>query len=120
MVEVTLAGQLSPVVHLENPIRVPASDVFTIMAHELKFSQGIFIPFEEWLQRANEADAVGALSAFFERDFRELALGEVALDTTKARAVSQTLRGSGGIGKDLVVKYIKRWEQQGLLTEMNV
>lgn len=121
LVEVTLSPHdLSPVLHLENPIRVPVSDVFIIMNHELKLSQKAFIPFEEWLQRVNEVDAVGALSAFFKRDFRELALGEVALDTTKARAVSQTLRRSGGIGKELVEKYIKRWEEQGLFTEKNV
>lgn len=119
LVEMTLCPrQLSPVLHLENPIRVLASDVFTIISHELKLPQPVNMPFEQWLARANELNALGSLSPFFDKDFRDLALGEVVLDTTKARAVSPTLRGSSGIEKALIIRYVQRWQQQGLFDEI--
>lgn len=107
-------GKLDPFMHLENPVRQPAKDVMTIMARELNLSSFGLMPFDEWLQRANDLGAIDYLSEFFRDDFRELALGTVILDTSKSRGVSRTLRGSSGLGRELLLEYVRRWKQQGL------
>ncbi|KAI1372051.1 hypothetical protein F4677DRAFT_456836 [Hypoxylon crocopeplum] len=101
--------------HLENPIRQPTGDVFAIMGHELRLSGPTMIPFEKWLQQATEAGAIRSLESFFKDHFRDLAVGDVILDTMKSRAVSKTLTGSGGLGRELIGEYLRRWRCDGFL-----
>ncbi|KAI9150310.1 Adenylate-forming reductase [Paramyrothecium foliicola] len=105
---------LDSFLHLENPVRQPATDIMTIMAYELGIADKGLMPFEEWQQKAAELGLIESLSDFFGDHFRALALGSVILDTTKARAASGTLRGSSGVSRDLIVEYLERWKEQGL------
>jgi hypothetical protein len=107
-------GKPACFLHLENPVRQPASDIFTIMGNELGVLSNGLLPFDEWLQKVKEAKVAGSLEGFFGEHFRDLALGTVILDTQKARAISPTLRGSGAVSKDLIVEYARRWKEQGL------
>ncbi|KAI8932343.1 hypothetical protein NX059_010536 [Plenodomus lindquistii] len=94
--------------HLENPIRQPFSDLGAIVVEELKLKDKC-IPFDAWLQRLKTIRFANSLKSFFENDFLALATGNVALDTSKSRAISACLRSSGGISQELIVEYIKRW-----------
>ena len=107
-------GKLDSFLHLENPVRQPATHIMTVMAYELGIADKGLIPFEEWHRRAAELGLIESLSDFFGDHFRALALGEVILDTTKARAASGTLRGSSGVSRDLIIEYLRRWREQGL------
>ncbi|POR35295.1 L-aminoadipate-semialdehyde dehydrogenase [Tolypocladium paradoxum] len=116
LMEMTLhMGECNGFLHLENPTRQPLTDIATIMAHELGLPETQAIPFERWLQRVADADGFGDLEDFFKNHFQTLADGSVPLDTANSRAISQTLRASGGVGKDLAVRYIKRWQREGFL-----
>ncbi len=107
---------VTPVLHLENPTRQSAADVIAIMAHELGLrGRDCFLPYDEWLLRARTTGVIHSLAEFFEKDFRTLALGEIVLDTSGARKVSSTLRGSGGVDRDVVLKYVKEWKTAGYL-----
>lgn len=101
--------------HLENPVRQSVNDAFTIMGRELGLSSPTMIPFEQWLKRAVEAGAIRSLEGFFQDHFLELGAGGVILDTAKSRALSKTLTGSGGLGRELIAEYIRRWRRDGFL-----
>ncbi|KAL2163194.1 hypothetical protein VTH06DRAFT_5250 [Thermothelomyces fergusii] len=106
----------TPLLHLENPVRQPAREVMDIIAHELGLrGPGRLLPYDEWLRRAREAGAIDSLADFFENHFRTLALGDIILDTARARRISPTLRQSGGLGADLIAKYVRDWMKQGFL-----
>lgn len=107
-------GDCNGFMHLENPTRQPLNNITTVMAHELGLPAKA-IPFEQWLQRVASADGFGDLEGFFKNHFQTLADGSVPLDTTNSRVISKTLRGVGGVGKDLAVRYIKRWQREGFL-----
>ncbi|KFA80971.1 hypothetical protein S40288_00833 [Stachybotrys chartarum IBT 40288] len=100
--------------HLENPMRQPAADILTFLSEELGLLGAARLPFEEWLQKALDVGIGGSLSAFFQDHFRDLALGTIVLDTTKARAISPTLKGSNAVQKELIVRYVRRWKDLGL------
>jgi len=53
---------------------------------------------------------------FLEQEFTAMASGAVVLDTKKARRVSRTLAGSGGIGSRHVDLYVKYWRSVGHLS----
>ena len=107
-------NKLDSFLHLENPTRQPARDIMTIMAYELGIADNGLMPFDEWKRKAAELGVIESLSDFFGDHFRALALGSIVLDTTKARAASGTLRGSSALSRDLLVKYLERWTEQGL------
>lgn len=109
-------GKLDPILHLENPTRQPARDIMAIIAYELEIPYTDPLPFDEWLQRVNEMNTGDSLVEFLGRHFEDLALGAVILDTTKSRATSRTLRESSGISRELLLKYVRTWKQQGLFT----
>ncbi|KAI1261342.1 hypothetical protein F5Y18DRAFT_419522 [Xylariaceae sp. FL1019] len=69
----------------------------------------------QWLERATAAGGTGSLDSFYKQHFSQLASGLVVLDTTNARAVSPSLARSGGLEKDLVMKYVDRWRRAGFL-----
>ncbi|KAK0642649.1 Non-reducing polyketide synthase azaA [Lasiodiplodia hormozganensis] len=102
--------------HLENPIRQPLVDVGTFVIDELKLQQKRPIPFENWLERVAATGYASSLINFFQNEFRSLADGSTALETSASRKASLYLRGERGIGKDLVVEYIRRWKKLGFLT----
>ncbi|KAK0615281.1 hypothetical protein B0T17DRAFT_602326 [Bombardia bombarda] len=112
LVEMALSSDSLPhFLHLENPIRQPARDMMAVMARELGLSPsrtaGTLLSFEEWMQKAVQKGAmVASLEEFFRERFRVLGQGTVILDTTKARAVSRTLRGERGVGADLLSESI--------------
>lgn len=116
LVEMALhIGSVDRFVHLENPVRQSISDAFTIMGYEMRLSSPILIPYEEWVKRVTEVGAIRGLEIFFKDHFRDLAEGGVILDTTKARALSKTLTGSGGVGRELLIEYLCRWRRDGFL-----
>jgi hypothetical protein len=108
-------GKTDNFVHLENPVRQPLKDIFTIMAHELQLSRPFLIPYEEWLQRATAAGEIRSLESFYKDHFHELAGGVVMLDTVKARSFSKCLKGSGAVARDLIIDYVRRWQRDGFL-----
>lgn len=103
--------------HLENPVRQPIQDIFVLAGRH--FGWPAMRPLEqcdEWLRRAVEAGVLEPhLEGFFKNDFQDLANGGLVLDTTRARALSRTLRGTGAVESDLVVDYLRRWQQDGTL-----
>ena len=52
-------GKTSNFLHLENPVRQPLKDIFTIMASELRLQRPFMVPFEQWLQSVTTAEEVG-------------------------------------------------------------
>ncbi|KAJ2995082.1 hypothetical protein NUW58_g1377 [Xylaria curta] len=113
-------GKVDNFLHLENPVRQPLKDIFTIMAHEMGLSRPFVIPFEKWLQRVTVTGEVGSLGSFLTDHFDELAGGAVTLDTAKARALSNRLAGSSALDKELIVDYLKRWQHDGFLNNTTV
>lgn len=108
-------GQIPTFLHLENPVRQSLNDIFTIVAYELQLQHPFTIPFEDWLQRAAETGEIRSLESFFRDHFRELAGGAVRLDTVKARRISKCLVGSNALEKELIIKYVHRWQRDGFL-----
>lgn len=110
--------KLGSFLHVENPVRQPLKDVFTIMAHEMRLARPFMIPFEEWLQRATVAGEVRSLEGFYRDHFHKLAGGAVVLDTAKTRALSTCLAGSGALDKELIIEYLQRWQRDGFLRQV--
>jgi hypothetical protein len=108
-------GRINNFLHLENPVRQPLKDIFTIMAHEMRLQRPFMIPFKQWLQRAMTDGEIRSLGSFYKDHFHELAGGAVTLDTTKARASSNFLIGSCGLQKELIIEYVHRWQRDGFL-----
>lgn len=107
----------STVLHLENPVRQSAKQIMTLISSELGLGNKAVLPFDEWLELVKGAGLVDSLSDFFEHDFRALALGQIVLDTTGSRRVSRALRGSSGLTRQVVAKYVDQWRQKGLFVE---
>ncbi|KAI0409181.1 hypothetical protein F4802DRAFT_545755 [Xylaria palmicola] len=108
-------GKMDNFLHLENPVRQPLRDIFTVMGHEMHLSTPFMIPFEQWLQRVCAAEEIRSLESFYRDHFHELAGGAVMLDTTKARAMSSCLAGSCALEKELILEYVQRWRRDGFL-----
>ena len=111
---------LDPVYHLENPMRQPWSDLLVLFSRALGLPSRV-IPFEAWLDKVRsiadvEKNPAGKVVKFLEEEFIEMASGAVVLDTKKARRVSRTLAGSGGIGSRHVDLYVKYWRSVGHLS----
>lgn len=109
-----------PVYHLENPMRQPWSDLLVLLSRALGLPSKI-IPFEAWLDKVRsitdvEKNPAGKVVKFLEEEFTTMASGAVVLDTKKARRVSRTLAGSGGIGSRHVDLYVKYWRSVGHLS----
>lgn len=101
--------------HLENPVRQLSRDFAEIAMLELGLRQSSMIDFDDWVVRVVKAGSVPSLERFFRGHFRVLAGGSVVLTTDRARSVSRTLRGTSAISKDLLIKYIDRWKNDGFL-----
>ncbi|KAI0859411.1 hypothetical protein F4860DRAFT_526018 [Xylaria cubensis] len=108
-------GKTGNFLHLENPVRQPLKDIFTIMANELRLQRPFMVPFEQWLQSVTVAGEIRSLESFYKDHFHQLAGGSVTLDTAKARTLSNGLMRSGGIDKDLIREYVHRWRRDGFL-----
>ncbi|TRX93221.1 hypothetical protein FHL15_005800 [Xylaria flabelliformis] len=108
-------GKTGNFLHLENPVRQPLKDIFTIMANELGLQRPFMVPFEQWLQSVTVAGEIRSLESFYKDHFHQLAGGTVTLDTAKARTLSNGLMRSGGIDKDLIREYVHRWRRDGFL-----
>ncbi|KAI1132516.1 hypothetical protein F5Y10DRAFT_261227 [Nemania abortiva] len=108
-------GKINNFLHLENPVRQPLKDIFTIMAHEMRLQRPYIIPLEQWLQRAAMTGEIRSLESFYKDHFQELAGGAVTLDTAEARALSNRLRCSCGLQKELIIEYVQRWQRDGFL-----
>ncbi|CUS10367.1 unnamed protein product [Tuber aestivum] len=109
-----------PVYHLENPMRQPWSDLLVLLSRALGLRSKI-IPFEAWLERVRsitdvEKNPAGKVVKFLEEEFTAMASGAVVLDTKRARRVSRTLAGSGGIESRHVDLYVKYWKSVGHLS----
>lgn len=100
--------------HLENPVRQSMLDFATLAKAELRII-GDMVPFDEWLVRVTKAGCASSLHGFFRDHFQALGSGTVILATDRARAASRSLRGSSGVGNDLIVKYIDRWRRIGFI-----
>lgn len=115
LVEMTLhVGDVPRFLHLENPVRQPMADIMTFIAAELGV-RAKPLPYEEWLQLCLDAGVLSSLEEFFKEHFRSLSSGSVVLDTQMARAVSGTLRGSGGVPQEMAMRYVARWRKNGFL-----
>nr|POF15330.1 non-canonical non-ribosomal peptide synthetase fub8 [Quercus suber] len=82
----------SPVLHVENPIRLPWADVVVEMNRHLGLGLGDCLPFPKWLDLAAQKGALGDhLDDFLKQYFTHMATGFV-LDTTQARKPWDELR----------------------------
>ena len=95
-------------------------DLITIMARELGMTpsraSGTLLPLEEWLKHAMDSGVmVPSLEEFFGKHFRVLGQGTIVLDTVNARGMSKTLRRHGGVGKEVVAGYVRKWKEEGFL-----
>lgn len=100
--------------NLENPIRQPIEDLRTIITEELRISNRV-VSFNQWCTLIKQVEQATELAEFFRDDFEALACGSIVLDTSEARKVSKTLRGSSGVEKNLIRSYIHRWQRSGFL-----
>jgi hypothetical protein len=104
----------SMVYHIENPIRQPWKDVIYVLGKKLGLSQPL--PLDDWIRRASSrTEKIGNLEEFFNHEFKKLASGDLVMATERSRELSRTLRSCGGIGDGLLDKYLRSWEEQGLL-----
>jgi hypothetical protein len=100
--------------HVENPIRQSNGDLVAILKHELGMVEPP-LPFDAWLAKARESGEAEQLMEFFENDFERLAGGAVPLDTQAARQISPTLRRTGGMRRDTIANYVKKWRAMDFL-----
>ncbi|KAL2869078.1 uncharacterized protein BJX67DRAFT_387180 [Aspergillus lucknowensis] len=110
--EIALSHSRERFYHVENPIRQPWADLLSALRLELGLS---VVPFEEWIQRARQTGLVTSLEDFFAHDFEALASGPIVLRTDVSRGVSRTLRSCGGVGVEVLRKYLRSWKEQGAL-----
>ena len=115
-------SRLSPslVYHVENPVRQSWHDMLLTIASQLGLRKD-FLPFKEWLagvEAASESKEMDnpakALLPFFRSDFEQMATGEVVMDTSMAKSVSQALRNVDIVDRNLTAAYIKSWKTAGL------
>ncbi|KAL4915854.1 hypothetical protein BDW62DRAFT_203306 [Aspergillus aurantiobrunneus] len=110
--ELTLSKHTERYHHVENPVRQSWPELIAFLRGQL----GLAVTgFEDWVRQARQTDRVTGLEAFFEQDFQSLASGPIVLRTEASCAVSRTLRGVGGVGGDVVRKYLASWREQGAL-----
>lgn len=122
--DILFAPSLSGIYHLENPIRQAWQDVLDIFASSL-YINTVNVPFDQWLRNVQAAvQELGTedermeydlLAEFLEKDFQRMATGKVILDTSRSRAVSETLREVGEISEEVVWKYVREWRRAGTL-----
>ncbi|KAF7171666.1 hypothetical protein CNMCM5623_003994 [Aspergillus felis] len=110
--DITLSNSQQHFYHVENPIRQPWVDLLTSLRSELRLS---LVDFEDWIMQARQSDLLTGLEDFFTNDFETLASGGIILRTDSSRAVSQSLRSCGGVGVNLLKKYLQSWKDQGAL-----
>ena len=110
--QITLSNSPRRYYHVENPIRQPWSDLLVALRAELGLSTTAF---EDWTIRATQVGALGHLERFFRHDFVPLAAGEIRLQTVAAREVSRVLRSCGGVGVEVLRKYLQSWREQGVI-----
>ncbi|KAE8141925.1 hypothetical protein BDV38DRAFT_278709 [Aspergillus pseudotamarii] len=112
-----------PIYHIENPVRQPWPEMISILSDALDISPANIVPYDDWLQRvrncppsipASENPAVRLID-FFEADFLRMSCGGMILDTTHSKEHSATLRNSGPVDRELVMKYIRAWKESGFL-----
>ena len=108
-------GQLDRFLHLENPARQSMREISMVMAQALRLPIPDGIPFEQWLEKARRAGSLQSLEAFFSDHFRDLAHGAVTLDTQKARSISKELQEATSISRDVLIRYVERWRNEGFL-----
>jgi hypothetical protein len=105
------------ILHLENPIRQPWSQILSIFASRLGLADDTQIPFPEWLDLVNKHgqpvdNPCVKIASFLEQEFLRMATGQVVLDTTVAKRVSSTLAGSKAVPEDVLVKYVEYWKSE--------
>ncbi|PLN86966.1 hypothetical protein BDW42DRAFT_189877 [Aspergillus taichungensis] len=110
--QITLSSSPCRYYHVENPIRQPWSDLLVMLRAELGLST---VPYEDWIMRATQAGELAHLERFYRHDFLSLAGGEIRLQTVAAREASRALRSCGGVGVDVVKKYLQSWRDQGAI-----
>ncbi|KAA8650692.1 uncharacterized protein ATNIH1004_003380 [Aspergillus tanneri] len=110
--EITLSDSQQHFYHVENPIRQPWADLLISLRSELGLS---LVEYEDWIKQARQTGLLTGLEDFFASDFENLASGPIILRTDASRAVARTLRSCGGVGVDLLAKYLQSWKDQGAL-----
>ena len=111
--------------HLENPVRQPWRDLLTVLAPKLQLPNRELLPLADWVQGVcamtddDEKKAGGnpakKLASFYREEFQTIAGGAVVLDSERAREASRTFRQVGGVGKDLIERYVESWKIGGFL-----
>ncbi|KAL1615746.1 Type I Iterative PKS [Neofusicoccum ribis] len=116
------ATQPHPVYHVDNPVRQPWADVLPVLAEELGVPPDRVVPFAEWIARVRAfpgpvewENPAAKLVDFLEEDFERMSCGGVLMGTERAREHSETMRGVGPVGEELVRKYVRRWKESGFL-----
>ncbi|KAL8886462.1 MAG: hypothetical protein Q9215_005836 [Flavoplaca cf. flavocitrina] len=104
------------VVHVENPVRQPWTDVCSILEYHLGISPRSRLPYAVWFDKVSKLDqSPSDLMEFFEHDFLQMSGGSMVLDTKECRERSPTLRSAGAIGPELIELYLSFWRRCGFL-----
>ncbi|EAW12049.1 putative polyketide synthase [Aspergillus clavatus NRRL 1] len=107
--------------HIDNPSRQDWKDMISTLARALGIPQEGIVPFQTWVDRVRRFrgsvsdNPALQLIEFFDHYFVPMSCGGLVLDTDKATKHSQTLRQSGRIDEEQILKYIVRWKQEGFL-----
>ena len=94
-----------------------------VLAEGLDVPQANIIPFETWIHRvrqyppsaADTDNPAARLAEFLETNFVRMSCGGLILDTAHSVEHSETLRNSGPVSRELVMKYIRTWKDMGFL-----
>lgn len=108
--------------HVENPQRQSWCEMIAIFAELLDIPKENIIPFTEWLHRIRNSPSVpvsenpaARIGDFFEVDFERMGCGGLVMDTKHSVGHSRTLRGLRSLSKDIVTKYVRKWQDTKFL-----
>lgn len=92
------------------------------LASLLEIPEQNVIPYADWVQQVHEADSLKLcenpakqLHDFFAVDFVRMSCGGLVLDTKRSLEHSKTLRMSTVVDKELVARYIQKWQEDEFL-----
>ncbi|KAJ6442762.1 Polyketide synthase [Purpureocillium lavendulum] len=119
---------LHPIYHVENPIRQPWSDTLAVLADALdipKDKTGI-LPLDQWVQRVRDwprredngpegANPAYLLVDFLYDNFLRMSCGGLLMGTARAREHSPTLARLEPVTENLILMFIRSWQEMGFL-----
>ncbi|KAI1314091.1 hypothetical protein F5Y03DRAFT_402323 [Xylaria venustula] len=116
-------SKMSPVYHIDNPVRQPWSKTLSVLADALGVPAENIAPFDEWVRRvrrfpgSSEDNPAARLVDFLDDNFLRMSCGGLLLETKKSCAHSASMRAVGPVDEETVRLYIRWWKSKGFLRE---